>query len=138
MITARGSSDDKGQLMTFVEACRAYKAVHGKLPCKVSILFEGEEESGSPSLKPFLEANAKELKADFALICDTDMWDGETPSICVGLRGLVGEEVTIKAANRDLHSGMFGGRGRQPDPRAGEDPGRHPRRQRPRHHSRLL
>ena len=109
VINARGSADDKGQLMTFVEACRAYKAVHGKLPCKVTILFEGEEESGSPSLKPFLTANAKELKADFALICDTDMWNSETPSICVGLRGLVGEEVTIKAANRDLHSGMFGG-----------------------------
>lgn len=109
VIAARGASDDKGQLMTFVEACRAYKAVHGKLPCKVTILCEGEEESGSKSLKPFLEANAAELKADFALICDTDMWDGSTPSICVGLRGLVGDEVTIHAANRDLHSGMFGG-----------------------------
>ena len=114
VIAARGSSDDKGQLMTFVEACRAYKAVHGKLPCKVTILFEGEEESGSRSLKPFLEANAAELKADFALICDTDMWDRETPSICVGLRGLVGEEVTILAANRDLHSGMYGGAAANP------------------------
>src|SRR5262245_15356067 len=63
VITGRGTADDKGQLMTFVEACRAYKSVHGKLPCKVSILFEGEEESGSKSLKPFLEANAGELKA---------------------------------------------------------------------------
>src|SRR5690606_32703344 len=68
-----------------------------------------EEESGSPSLRPFLEANAKELKADFALVCDTSMWDRETPAICVGLRGLVGEEVTVKAADRDLHSGFFGG-----------------------------
>jgi len=109
VITGRGSADDKGQLMTFVEACRAWKAVHGGLPCRVSILFEGEEESGSPSLKPFLEANAGELKADFALVCDTDMWDRQTPSICTSLRGLVGEEVTIKAANRDLHSGMYGG-----------------------------
>ncbi len=108
-ITARGASDDKGQLMTFVEACRAYKAVHGKLPCRVTILFEGEEESGSPSLKPFMEANADELKADFALVCDTTMWDRETPAICVGLRGLVGEEVTVRAADRDLHSGFFGG-----------------------------
>jgi acetylornithine deacetylase/succinyl-diaminopimelate desuccinylase-like protein len=114
VIAARGSSDDKGQLMTFVEACRAYKAVHGKLPCKVSILFEGEEESGSPSLKPFLETNARELRADFALICDTEMWNAETPSICVGLRGLTGEEVTIKAADRDLHSGMFGGAAANP------------------------
>lgn len=109
VITGRGSSDDKGQLMLFVEACRAYKAVHGQLPCRVTILFEGEEESGSFSLKPFLEANRDELTADFALVCDTDMFDLETPSICASLRGLVGEEITIKAANRDLHSGMYGG-----------------------------
>ena len=73
VITGRGSADDKGQLMTFVEACRAWKAVHGGLPCRITLLFEGEEESGSPSLKPFLEANAEELKADFALVCDTGM-----------------------------------------------------------------
>ncbi|MGB3898303.1 MAG: M20/M25/M40 family metallo-hydrolase [Mesorhizobium sp.] len=109
VITGRGSADDKGQLMTFVEACRAWKAVHGSLPCRITILFEGEEESGSPSLKPFLEANAEELKADFALVCDTDMWDRDTPSICTSLRGLVGEEVVVTAANRDLHSGMYGG-----------------------------
>jgi acetylornithine deacetylase/succinyl-diaminopimelate desuccinylase-like protein len=114
VITGRGASDDKGQLMTFVEACRAYKAVHGKLPCRITILFEGEEESGSPSLKPFLEASAAELKADFALVCDTAMWDRETPAICVGLRGLVGEEVTVKAADRDLHSGFFGGAAANP------------------------
>ena len=109
VITGRGSSDDKGQLMLFVEACRAWKAVHGSLPCRITILFEGEEESGSPSLKPFLEANRDELKADFALVCDTDMLNAETPSICASLRGLVGEEVIVKAASRDLHSGMYGG-----------------------------
>ncbi len=109
VITGRGSADDKGQLMTFVEACRAYKAVNGSLPCRITILFEGEEESGSPSLKPFLDANAEELTADFAMVCDTGMWDAETPSICTGLRGLCGEEIVVKAANRDLHSGMYGG-----------------------------
>jgi acetylornithine deacetylase/succinyl-diaminopimelate desuccinylase-like protein len=109
VITGRGSSDDKGQLMLFIEACRAWKSEHGQLPCRISILFEGEEESGSPSLKPFLDANREELKADVALVCDTDMFDPETPSICASLRGLVGEEITIKAANRDLHSGMYGG-----------------------------
>ncbi len=109
VITGRGSSDDKGQLMLFVEACRAFKAEHGQLPCRVTILFEGEEESGSPSLKPFLEANREELKADFALVCDTDMFDAQTPSICASLRGLVGVELTVKAASRDLHSGMYGG-----------------------------
>ena len=114
IITGRGTADDKGQLMTFVEACRAYKEVHGTLPCRISILFEGEEESGSPSLKPFLDANAEELKADFAMVCDTGMWDAETPAICVGLRGLVGQEITIHAANRDLHSGEFGGAAANP------------------------
>lgn len=114
VITGRGSADDKGQLMTFVEACRAWKQVHGGLPCRITILFEGEEESGSPSLKPFLEANAAELKADFALVCDTGMWDRDTPSICVALRGLVGEEITVKAADRDLHSGLYGGAAANP------------------------
>lgn len=114
VITGRGSSDDKGQLMLFVEACRAWKAIHGSLPCTITLLFEGEEESGSPSLKPFLEANATELKADFAMVCDTGMWDQDTPAISIALRGLVGEEITVKAANRDLHSGEFGGAAANP------------------------
>ncbi|MBM7044146.1 MULTISPECIES: dipeptidase [Rhizobium] len=114
ILTGRGTSDDKGQLMTFVEAVRAYKEIKGTLPVRISILFEGEEESGSPSLKPFLEANAAELKADFALVCDTGMWDGDTPAISAGLRGLVGEEITITAADRDLHSGLFGGAAANP------------------------
>ena len=114
VITGRGSSDDKGQLMLFVEACRAWKQVHGSLPCKITLLFEGEEESGSPSVKPFLDANSEELKADFAMVCDTGMWNRDTPCITVGLRGLVGEEVTIHAANRDLHSGVYGGAAANP------------------------
>lgn len=114
VIAARGAADDKGQLMTFVEACRSWKAVNGALPCRVSILFEGEEESGSPSLIPFLKANAEELKADFALVCDTNMWNAETPAISAGLRGLVGEEITITAASRDLHSGYYGGAAANP------------------------
>ena len=114
IITGRGAQDDKGQLMTFVEACRAWKRAHGTLPCTITVFLEGEEESGSPSLIPFIEAHAEELKADFALICDTGMWDRETPAITVGLRGLVGEEVTIRAADRDLHSGEFGGAAANP------------------------
>jgi len=109
VIRARGSSDDKGQLMTFVEACRAYKEVTGELPGNISILFEGEEESGSPSLIPFLQANADELKAEIALVCDTGLWDKDTPAISTMLRGLVGEDFTIKASDKDLHSGMYGG-----------------------------
>ena len=114
VITGRGTSDDKGQLLTFVEACRAWRGITGTLPCRVTILFEGEEESGSPSLKPFLDANRDELKADFALVCDTGMWDRETPAISSSLRGLVGEEVIVTAANRDLHSGEFGGAAANP------------------------
>ena len=113
-IRARGAADDKGQLMTFVEACRAWKAVAGKLPVNVSILFEGEEESGSPSLEPFLKANAGELRCDVALVCDTGMWSRERPAITTMLRGRVGEEMTITAADRDLHSGGYGSAARNP------------------------
>lgn len=109
VIRGRGASDDKGQLMTFVEACRAWKAVHGRLPARISFLFEGEEESGSPSLVPFLRENADELRADIALICDTGLFGDDTPTIVTRLRGLVGEEVIIRGAHKDLHSGLYGG-----------------------------
>jgi acetylornithine deacetylase/succinyl-diaminopimelate desuccinylase-like protein len=115
IITGRGSADDKGQLMAFVEACRAWKAVTGKLPISVSILLEGEEESGGVNLPGFLDANAKELKADIGLICDTNMWDAETPAIVTMLRGLCGEEFWIHAADRDLHSGFYGSAAANPN-----------------------
>ena len=109
VIRARGASDDKGQLMTFVEACRAWKAVHGALPGKISLFFEGEEESGSPSLVPFMQENAEELTADVAMICDTGLFGDDTPAIVTRLRGLLGEELTITGPSKDLHSGMYGG-----------------------------
>ena len=110
VIRGRGTADDKGQLMTFVEACRAWKAVHGKWPCRITFLFEGEEESGSPSLLPFLEAHKDELsQPDLALICDTSMFNRQTPAIMTSLRGLLGEEIIITGADRDLHSGYYGG-----------------------------
>jgi acetylornithine deacetylase/succinyl-diaminopimelate desuccinylase-like protein len=109
VIRARGAADDKGQLMTFLEACRAWKAVHGTLPGKLTIFLEGEEESGSPSLIPFLQENAPELTADLALICDTGLFEDKTPAIVTMLRGLMGEEITIHGPNKDLHSGMYGG-----------------------------
>jgi len=115
IITGRGAADDKGQLMTFVEACRAWKAVTGKLPIPISILLEGEEESGGVNLPGFLDANAAELRADIGLICDTNMWDPETPAIQTMLRGLCGEEVIIHAADRDLHSGFYGSAAANPN-----------------------
>lgn len=109
VIRGRGTADDKGQLMTFVEACRVWKAVHGALPCRITFFFEGEEESGSPSLVPFLKDNAEELRADMALICDTTLFADRVPAITTRLRGLLGEEITVTGPDRDLHSGHFGG-----------------------------
>ncbi|WP_027243674.1 M20/M25/M40 family metallo-hydrolase [Leisingera daeponensis] len=114
VIRGRGASDDKGQLMTFVEACRAWKDVNGSLPCRITFFFEGEEESGSPSLIPFMEANAEELKADIALICDTSMVSRGVPSISSQLRGMLKDEFTIIGPRIDLHSGHYGGPGLNP------------------------
>ncbi|MDV7143170.1 M20/M25/M40 family metallo-hydrolase [Tropicimonas sp. TH_r6] len=114
VIRGRGASDDKGQLMTFVEACRAWKAVHGSLPAKISFFMEGEEESGSPSLIPFMQENAEELKADLALICDTSMVAPGVPSIASQLRGMLKDEFTITGPRIDLHSGHYGGPGLNP------------------------
>ena len=114
-IRGRGASDDKGQMMTFIEACRAWKAVTGKLPIPITILLEGEEESGGANLPGFLDAARDELGADVAMICDTNMWDKETPAITTSLRGLCAEEIFIHAADRDLHSGFYGSAAANPN-----------------------
>ncbi len=114
IIVARGACDDKGQAMTFIEACRAYKAVTGKLPLPITMMIEGEEECGSQHLFKFVRDNADEFKLDLALVCDTAMWDQKTPAVTTSLRGLVYEDVKITCADRDLHSGVFGGAAQNP------------------------
>ena len=114
IIIARGACDDKGQAMTFIEACRAFKAVTGKLPLPITVMIEGEEECGSQHLFGFVKDNAAELRQDLALVCDTSMWDPQTPMVTTSLRGLVYEEVRLTCADRDLHSGLFGGAAQNP------------------------
>ena len=106
---ARGAVDDKGQTLMFLEALRAWHTAGGGIPARITVLIEGEEEIGSVSLDPFLRDNKAALSADVALISDTGMWDVDTPAITTRLRGMTYAEVTLKAANRDLHSGLYGG-----------------------------
>lgn len=108
-LVARGAVDDKGQVMLFIEAFRAWKNVHGGFPARVSVLLEGEEESGSPSLDPFLNEHRDELAADVCIVSDTGMWDIDTPAITTMLRGLLYVEITLTGPSHDLHSGMYGG-----------------------------
>jgi acetylornithine deacetylase/succinyl-diaminopimelate desuccinylase-like protein len=109
-VVARGAADDKGQVMTFLEAFRAWKSVHGSLPVTITALIEGEEESGSASLPGFLAKHAASLrKAAVAVICDTNAWDIDTPAIICRLRGNVYVEVTVEGPSHDLHSGLYGG-----------------------------
>jgi acetylornithine deacetylase/succinyl-diaminopimelate desuccinylase-like protein len=108
-VVARGAVDDKGQVMGIVEALRAWHALAGGPPCPVTLMIEGEEESGSKSLEPFMHAAKDQLAADICVVSDTGMWDVATPAITTRLRGLVYMEVTVHGPTRDLHSGMYGG-----------------------------
>jgi acetylornithine deacetylase/succinyl-diaminopimelate desuccinylase-like protein len=113
-IFARGASDDKGQLMTFLEASRAWIEIHGRLPFRLTVLLEGDEEGDSTHLDRFVAAHRKALRADIAFICDTGMWDRQTPAITTRLRGCIAEEIVITGPNKDLHSGYHGGPARNP------------------------
>jgi acetylornithine deacetylase/succinyl-diaminopimelate desuccinylase-like protein len=108
-MVARGAVDDKGQVMTWLEAMRAWHEVHGTLPIKVTVFLEGEEESGSPSLEPFVREHKGELAADVCIVSDTNMWDIDTPALATMLRGLLYTEIALWGPSHDLHSGLYGG-----------------------------
>ncbi|MDP9138285.1 MAG: M20/M25/M40 family metallo-hydrolase [Pseudomonadota bacterium] len=107
-IYARGACDDKGQVMTMLEASRAWLRNRGRLPFRVTALIEGDEESDCSHLDDFLKRHRKELKADLALVCDTSMWSAGVPAITTRLRGCLNEEVHIRGPRIDLHSGGYG------------------------------
>ncbi|MAH66485.1 MAG: hypothetical protein CMJ27_08865 [Phycisphaerae bacterium] len=108
-IVARGAVDDKGQVMTFIDAFRAWIETTGGIPVGIKVMLEGEEESGSESLDGFLESHATRLAADVCVVSDTGMWNAETPAITTMLRGMVYIEAEIRGPGHDLHSGMYGG-----------------------------
>jgi acetylornithine deacetylase/succinyl-diaminopimelate desuccinylase-like protein len=107
---ARGAVDDKGQMYMQVKALESLFAAHkGKLPLNVRVILEGEEEVGGESIAKFVREHSEQLKADFALVSDTEMFAPELPTLCVGLRGMIYTEIEARGAKNDLHSGMYGG-----------------------------
>ena len=108
-IYARGSTDDKGQMYMHIKAVETLFAVNGTLPLNVKFLIEGEEESGGESIADFLPKNTEKLKADVALVSDTELYAEGMPTLCVGLRGLIYTEIESRGPMRDLHSGVYGG-----------------------------
>ncbi len=108
-IFARGACDDKGQVLIQIEALARLLSERGSLPVNVKILYEGEEETGGQHVTAYLAAHADELAADAALVCDTEMFAPDLPTICTGLRGIVYGELLVEGARTDLHSGVYGG-----------------------------
>jgi acetylornithine deacetylase/succinyl-diaminopimelate desuccinylase-like protein len=108
-IYARGSADNKGQILPHILGVEAYLAQHKELPLNITFLVEGEEEIGSPNLKPFVEKNRDLLKCDVVLVSDTSMVGPEAPAITYALRGIATCEIKIKGPSHDLHSGVNGG-----------------------------
>jgi acetylornithine deacetylase/succinyl-diaminopimelate desuccinylase-like protein len=108
-IYGRGTSDDKGQTYILIKAVEGLLKTHGKLPCNVRFLLEGEEEMGGEHIESFVATKPARLKADAAIICDTEMFAPELPTICIGLRGMIYTELFVQGPDHDLHSGMYGG-----------------------------
>ncbi len=106
---ARGAVDDKGQVVLQVKALESLLADGGKLPINVRVLFEGEEEVGGEGIAEYVASKPADLKADFALISDTELFAPGLPTLCVGLRGMIYTELEVRGAKTDLHSGMYGG-----------------------------
>jgi acetylornithine deacetylase/succinyl-diaminopimelate desuccinylase-like protein len=106
---ARGAVDDKGQTYLLLKAVEGFLKTEGKLPINIKFLLEGEEEVGGEHIEEYVPAHAERLKADAALICDTEMFAPELPTITTGLRGLVYTELEARGAAHDLHSGSYGG-----------------------------
>jgi len=108
-IYARGSADDKGQMYMHIKAVEALLATTGKLPVNLKFLIEGEEEVGGESIAKFVAENPAKLKADVALVSDTELFAEGLPTLCIGLRGLIYTEIEARGPSRDLHSGVYGG-----------------------------
>ena len=106
---ARGATDDKGQLFVHVKALEAHLGQTGSLPINARVVFEGEEEIGSPNLDQFIRDHRDELRCDVVVISDSGMFDKGVPSICYGLRGLSYFQIDLRGTTTDLHSGSFGG-----------------------------
>jgi acetylornithine deacetylase/succinyl-diaminopimelate desuccinylase-like protein len=108
-IYARGAVDDKGQVWAQVKTLESLLSANRSLPINVRVLFEGEEEVGGEGIAKFVTSKPPELKADFALVSDTELFAPGLPTLCVGLRGMIYTEVEVRGAKTDLHSGMYGG-----------------------------
>jgi acetylornithine deacetylase/succinyl-diaminopimelate desuccinylase-like protein len=106
---ARGAADDKGQVVAQVKALESLMAVNHALPLNVRVLFEGEEEVGGEGIANYVASKPADLKADFALVCDSELFAPGLPTLCVGLRGMIYTEIEVRGAKTDLHSGMYGG-----------------------------
>src|SRR3954470_24659420 len=108
-IYARGACDDKGQVYVQIKAVEGLMKTTGRLPVNVKFLLEGEEETGGEHIEAYVKTRPPRLQADAAVVCDTEMFAPDLPTICVGLRGMVYYELHVEGANHDLHSGVYGG-----------------------------